>query len=243
MYFILFYVQNKITPGVFVTPLNVIIGLKFCISAPNLIFPLDNVDSDGAWMVKRASSVPGYHGQALQINGPNQYIEMTLDEKNRCLQNPDLCVAGVTISFWVMDLGNANGFFPILYSDGCGGGKLGFCFGLKREMFWVIIRGRSREYRNRIPPLEINEWHHVTFTFIVDGIITLYMDGCDSAPYRLHGYELVTAISGSATAISKYLRFGSKDDAALVNLDHVLIWYDVLSAGEIWKLYLQGGTV
>ena len=162
--------------------------------------------------------------------------------KNRCLQNPDWCFPGVTLSFWVMNLRNPDGFYTILKTKGYRRRKLGFCFGLGGEYFWIIIRTNSHEYRNRIPPLEVNEWQHVTFTFTIDGTIVLYVNGCDSAPYRLKGYKLVTAISGSATAVSTYmyLRLGSETYGSHMNLDHVLIWYDVLSADKIWKLYLQG---
>ena len=171
---------------------------------------------------------------------------MDLDGMNRCLQNPDWCGSGVTFSFWLMNLpGNtAHGFYPILESEACRTLELGFCFGLGREDFWIVIRSNSHDYRNRIPPFEVNEWQHVAFTFIEGSSIKLYVNGCDSAFYRiLEGYQLVTATSGSATEKSTYIRFGSLSSSAHMKLDHVLIWYDVLSAGEIWKLYLQEGTV
>ena len=234
------------------TSFDMVMGLNNCISAPNLIFPLDNFDNGGtnrsavAWLVMRASVVPGYHGQALYTNDSNRYVEMSLNQTNQCLQNPDQCGSGVTFSFWVMNLpGNtAHLFYHILVSNGCRQGNLGFCFGLGLKGFWVVIRCRYHEYRNRIPPLEVNKWQHVTVTFIAHDMAKLYVNGCDSAPYRRRdGYQLVAAISGSATARSTYLQFGSKVYGTHMKLDHVLIWYDVLSADEIWKLYLQGGTV
>ena len=199
-----------------------------------------------AWVVKYASSVPGYHGEALYTGGPNQYVEMTLDEKNRCLQNPDWYGSGVAFSFWVMNLpGNTKyRLHPIYESNGCRIGQIGFCLGHVRDHFFIVIRSNSHEYRNRIPPLEANEWQHVTFTSIVSGIIKLYVNGCDSTSYRiLEGYQLVTAPTGSATARSTSFRFGSKWDGTHMKLDHVLIWYDVLSADDTWKLYLQEGIV
>ena len=226
--------------------------LHICVSAPNLTFPFDNFDNEGAsqstiiWFVRSASLAPGYHGQALYTRSSRQYIEMDLDGMNRCLQNPSWCESGITFSFWVMNLpGNtAHDFYPILESNGCGQGQLGFCFGLGLEDFWIVIRASSHVYRNRIPPLEVNEWQHVTFTFIAGGVIKLYVNGCDSTSYRvLEGYQLVTAIRGSATGRSTYFRFGSELHSTQMKLDHVLIWFEVLNVDEIWKLFLQGGIV
>ena len=194
-----------------------------------------------------AKLVAGRHGNAIQMDGSFGYVEFALDSNNECLQNPDMCSPGVTFSMWLMTLpGNSpDSVFRIFRSEACII-DLGFCVTLYRGTFGIMVLGSSLAYRYRIPSLPINKWQYVTFTFMPDDGIQLYINGCDAVTYLLEGYPLKTTFIPSSGAVSMYLRLGGKSSneyAAHMKVDHVLIWYDTLNANEIWHLYLQGGII
>ena len=75
--------------------------------------------------------------------------------------------------------------------------------------------------------------------------IQVYVNGCDAVIYRLEGYPLVATRNPVSGTESTSFLIGTADNfpAAHMKLDEVLIWYDILSADEVWHLYLHGGIV
>ena len=226
------------------------------ISAPDLAFPLDDIQngimqgSIEGTLVGNVNSVAGRHGNAIQTDGSSGYVEFALESNNACLQNPDWCSSGITFSMWLMNMPGNTGstMFRIYFSDACRE-RMGFCISfLPSGTFSILVFGSSSIYRYKIEIsyLPINKWQYVTFTFMPNNAIQLYINGCDAITYRLDGYSLIATFN-TFPAVSSYFRLGGGGGwgqyAANMKVDHVLIWYDVLSADEIWQLYVQGGMM
>ena len=222
-------------------------------SVPDLSFPMDVVKigilqgSIEGTLVGNVNLIAGRHGNAMQTGGSDGYAEFPIDNSNKCLQNPDWCHSGVTFSMWLMKMpGNSGAKFRVYLSKACDW-DIGFCVSfLSTEIFSILICSSSLKYRYRISHLPINKWQHVTFTFMPDDGIQLYINGCDAAAYSLEGYPLMIANTPASGAVSTYFRLGggnSNSYAAHMKLDHILIWYDVLTADEVWQLYMQGGIM
>ena len=199
-----------------------------------------------------ANLVPGRHGHALYTdhNSSVNYAQFVLGTNNKCLRNPAWCESGVSFSMWLMNLpGNVGGYFTILNTCGCDLGGIGFCGGFDHR-FWLKFADYVQQYRYRVPAFDVGKWQHVVITFKLNDGIKLYVNGCDSIAYRLkEGYQLVTPFNPNISLISASFRLGGGwwsqwgRHAAHMQLDHLLIWYDVLNATEVRNLYLNGGQI
>ena len=200
-----------------------------------------------------AHLVSGRLGNALYMDhtGSPNFAHFVLDTNHKCLQNPAWCSSGVTFSMWLMNLpGNLGGYFTILNTFGCDAQGFGFCGGID-SIFWLKFSDTSQEYRYRAPAFDVGKWQHIVITFKLNDGIKLYVNGCDSAAYRLQeGYQLVSPHNPNPSSEGANFRLGggpwsqwSGSHAAHMKLDQLLIWYDVLNATEVGHLYLNGGEV
>ena len=193
------------------------------------------------------SPVAGRHGNAIQTNDPDGYVEFPLDSNNKCLQDPDLCSSGVTFSLWLMNLpGNLGALFRVLSSEGCETPGAGFCITIwSGGKVRVIITGSSTFYNYNISPLPINKWQHVMLSFKPNEGLQSYINGCDAAVDQV--FPPITNFN--PTPISSCFRLGGRKDyarspnTAHMKFDHILIWYDILNADEIRLLYSRGGIM
>lgn len=212
-----------------------------------MILPMETIDGNtligdiNGTVVGGATLVAGKHGNSLYTDGITQYVNYGVHDQD-CFANPDMCANGITFSFWVMMLDQIPDFHTVFDSGSVYADSLGFSF--KREsdgkpLARVATSTTTFFYRSD-GIWELNQWLHVVFTWSVDDGIQLYFNGCPA--------------SGQVLSWLRMYQFAAYDPFVLgangqliynahMKLDHMLIWYEVLTPQEAWHLYVQGGTV
>ena len=196
-------------------------------------------------MMNGARLVEGQNGKALIMDGTSQYVKLPLGDGHDCLKNPDLCSRGVTVSMWLMDLGNRDRINIVISSKRCATAAIGFCYGIGQTYFFATVRGGSFTYRYRIPPLERDTWEHIVIRFHPNETpnINIYKNGCDTSSYTKDDYDPISALSPRQDNENTEFRFSDESYGANMKLDDFLVWYDMIHPDQIWTLYIQGGLV
>ena len=90
------------------------------------------------------------------------------------------------------------------------------------------------------------QWLHLIFTWKAGDGIRGYLNGCDMDPYGDKGYAYSNSRSEDPTE-RYHLKVGSGiagwEDTDGTTVDELFIWYKRLSPLQVWKFYIQGGTM
>ena len=183
--------------------------------------------------------VSGKVGYALRLEGAElNYGRPTAE----CFYDVNMCNNGLSVSLWVKFYTSPTSVQMIL-----GGGG-----------FYEVTKGMSvfrsglgaiavviHEDRNKYNTLAVLDdwfhWHHIVFTWKVSTNILLYLNGClagtqpGSNPRSQAGTPVDFRVGGNL--------WGGVVERGNIALDHVLMWYDVITPEEVWQLYVQGGQV
>ena len=186
------------------------------------------------------SLVPGKVGSALRLDGAElNYGNPTTE----CFYDISMCTNGLSVSLWVKYHAIST-TAPRIILDG--GGFYGATRGLTvfragAGVIAVNIYTDNNKYNSRAPHDDWFEWQHIAFTWKVSNDILLFLNGCPAGiPRALEPHGPVTV---PPTLIIGGNIWGPDEDRGNIALDHVLMWYRVLTPDEIWQLYIQGGQV
>ena len=184
------------------------------------------------------SLVPGQIGSALRLEG----AELTYGQPTtECFYDVALCTNGLSVSLWVKFHTSAPLRQMILDGGGFYGVTKGMSLFLSNGVFGANIFDNNKEYKGWAPYDDLFHWQHIAFTWKVSTDTLLYLNGCPagtSPKQQPHGpvtWADDFKIGGN--------RWGGAAERGNISLDHVLMWYDVLTPEEVWQLYVQGGQL
>ena len=169
-------------------------------------------------LVNGASLVPGRVGQALQLTGQGQYVDLGT-HYDSCLGNLDRCPHGFTMSMWLRPRSLAENVYflaapsySLYYEDG----------ELKAE-----VRAQGRSWTAATPRFRAGEWQRVTLAWHEQRGLTLLVND-----------EVVdTAVGGvdvpqADQPVSQHIYLGRNLTDARVTADvladELQVWYDYL---------------
>ena len=196
-------------------------------------------------MMNGASLVKGKNGNAIFTDGNRQYLDYGI-HNTQCFYNPDVCATGVTYAFWLKLLPNTVLFY-VVETGGSSFDARGLYVrgypdkGIKLSMKWNL---KFDYYRaSDFPYLT---WTHVVFIWDRTAGIRLFINGCDADVNNDKG---LSTREPRIRPITKTYRFligadrNSTRSFGKMALDEFIAWHDVLEPGQIWELFLQGGTI
>ena len=184
--------------------------------------------------------VPGKVGSALRLNGAElNYGNPTTE----CFYDISLCTNGLSVSLWVKFYA-ISATAPRIILDG--GGFYGATRGMTvfragAGVIAVNIYTDNNKYNSRTPYDDWFAWQHIVFTWKVSTDIVLFLNGCSAGIPR--DLETHGPIIAPPTFIIGGNIWGPDEGRGNIALDHVFMWYSVLTPDEIWQLYTQGDQV
>ena len=183
--------------------------------------------------------VPGKVNSALRLEGAELNYGRPTTE---CLYDVNLCTNGLTISLWVKFYASSTRAQMILDGGGFYRETKGMSIFISGQgSIQVNIFDGNNQYISQAPYDNPFHWQHIIFTWKVLTNILVYLNGCPAViqtDLKTHGPVTTPAdfkIGGNL--------WGGAGDRGNIALDHVLMWYDVLTPEEVWQLYVQGGQV
>lgn len=193
--------------------------------------------------------VPGQIGSALNTDSAN-YVDYG-SQLNQCFAHPAACTSGVTYSFWISF---PNSPSPDIGKEYILDNKEGLR--TREGLFLRRNAGGTLHTAAYIPntyysyksyaTIKSPAWVHVVLMWSQNEGYQMYLNGCKDSSSG----ENETLADGNKYAdrpffIGGWYSFtaGLFKDFATMKLDHVLIWYQVLSTDDVWSLYSQGGAL
>ena len=159
-----------------------------------------------------------------------------------CFFFPDECDQGITISFWEKLMLTQPKVAFLIENGGCRPNAVGFCiFMNKKFQFIPKFRLKDTKIVSVFTAPSFYKWHLITISHIGRSM-TVYVDGCDATPYTS---TTRTVLTRQVTENPKF-NLGAWSLASVnvpFAIDELNVWYEVLTTDEIWRLYIQGGTV
>ena len=214
------------------------------VSVPVVTLPMDEIQgstlmgSIAGNLPSSATIVPGMVAGALYTNGLDQVVDYG-DHRTQCFHQPDRCTEGVTFSMWLKIMSSSESVvFDCggLYPDSIG-------YAMRRTSggaFRVGVQGETTVTSTDILSWNLNEWVHLVVTYERSAGVQLYKNGCQL------GRQNTPRDRTSTITRLPHLFLGGRaygDDKAEMAMDNMLIWHEILTAGEIWQIYSQGGTL
>ena len=159
-----------------------------------------------------------------------------------CFDGVNLCTNGLCVSLWVKFYASKTS--PQMILDGS-------CFYPETRgisifitadgLFCANVFDDNTEYKVWAPYEDLFHWQPIVFTWIVSTDVILYLNGCPVGTK----YSKLPHAPKTQTADFKIggNLWGGETERGNIALDHVLMWYDVLTQDEVWQLYIQGGQV
>ncbi|KAK6166927.1 hypothetical protein SNE40_023527 [Patella caerulea] len=117
-------------------------------------------------VVENAKIIPGKVGNALELNGNRQYVDIS-GRNGECLGNLALCWQGITISTWMRFRRFENNM--VFLSTG----KNGILVTYRDGYIYVTADGRSQV---TVPALERNRWYYFEITWHPTHGLKVYVD-------------------------------------------------------------------
>ena len=184
------------------------------------------------------SLVAGKVGSALRLKRAELNYGQPATE---CFYDVTLCSNGLSVSLWVKFHMRLTSPQMIIDGGGFYGVTKGMSMFLSNGVFGANVLNNNKEYKGWAPYDDPFHWQHIAFTWKVSTDTLLYLNGCPvgTSPKQQPRGPVTQAhdfkIGGN--------RWGGADERGNISLDHVLMWYDVLTPEEVWQLYVQGGQV
>ena len=185
------------------------------------------------------SMAPGKVGSALRLEGAELNYGRPTSE---CFYDVNLCNNGLSISLWVKFYASPTSVEMILDGGGFYADTTGMAiFRSGAGSIAVVIHDDNEKFNVQAFYDDWSHWQHIVFTWKASTNILLYMNGCLAGtqlgrePRTLPGTPVDFKIGGN--------RWGGVAQRGNIALDHVLMWYGVITPEEIWQLYVQGGQV
>ena len=185
-----------------------------------------------------ADIVPGRIGGSLHLNGRDQNVNFG-PYTSACYHTFQECSDGVTWAMWLELEGGT--YSVILDSGGATSGATGYTlFQYVTGSLKLQAKNTTHVHNLQLQYWEPGYWVHLVFSLhpITGG--TIHVNGCGVAD-KAFGYMVRTT-----NFLAQYSPFALGSYATnwcytAMDIDNLLIWYDVLTHEEVLKLYLQGG--
>ena len=185
-----------------------------------------------------ANIIPGRVDGALHLNGIDQNVNFG-PHTSACHHTFQECPDGVTWAMWLKLEGQQNS--KIIDSGGNLPWSMGYCMH-RHKTGWVniVITNTTHVHILNLRHWELGYWVHLVFSLhpITGGVI--YLNGCKDPAFS---YRTLFPRRGTITRYYPFI-VGSKvsdRDYAVMDIDNLLIWYNVLTPEDVLTLYLQGG--
>ena len=182
------------------------------------------------------SMVPGKVGSALRLEGAELNYGRPTTE---CFYDVNLCNNGLSISIWVKFYASPTSVEMILDWGGFYADTKGMAiFRSGAGSIAVVIHDNSDKFNGQA---FYDDWSHledIVFTWKASTNILLYLNGCLAGtqpgrePHTLPSTPVDFKIGGNL--------LGGVAQRGYIALDHVLMWYGVITPEEIWQLYVEG---
>ena len=191
-----------------------------------------------------ASLVAGQIGNAIFIDGNNQYIDYGIHQ-NECFYDQDECAEGVTFALWFKV--HSDAVISTAIDTGATHTQSG-------EVYMAYIRNHDLKLSikwdqmydfYKVPNFLLLTWIHVTFTWDRRIGIRAFLNGCDADPTNSKGYASRTPREKARVKTYSFTVGTGKNgtfEFGQMALDEMMAWNDVLEPSQIWQLFIQGGT-
>ena len=187
-----------------------------------------------------ADIVPGRVGGALHLNGIDQNVNFG-PYTSACYHTFEECPDGVTWAMWLKLEGGT--FSVILDSGGSFSGATGYTlFKYETGSLKIQVKTTTHLHILLLRHWEPGYWVHLVFSLHPITGASIYLNGCGVTD-RAFVYTVKTS---SFNAVYRPFVLGSYTINlyyTAMDIDNLLIWYDILTSEEVLKLYLQGGVV
>ena len=187
-----------------------------------------------------ADIVPGRVGGALHLNGTDQNVIFG-PYISACYHTFQECPDGVTWAMWLKLEGGT--FSVILDSGGSFYGATGYTL-FKYDTGSLKFHAKNKTHAHILLLRHWEPGYWVHFVFSVHPITgaSMYLNGC-----RVTDRAFIYMVKPSPF-YAKYRPFvlGSYTTNlyyTAMDIDNLLIWYDILTHEDVLKFYLQGGVV
>ena len=181
--------------------------------------------------------VKGKVDQALQVQS-DSYVTFG-QRQSECYHNVDMCDTGLTYAMWIWLAHNhANFRVMMIHSGGATVQSKGIALKYNENTQSLIIRIQSSlTYHNFHSKVDTGIWFHLAFTWSEEDSVRGYINGClvDKTP----------SVSARSTSVSKSFPFTIgqtpviNEPSANMNIDELQIWYELLSAEQVWAIYIH----
>ena len=213
---------------------------------PDVVLPMDDIQGSilqgtTTGIVRGgANIVPGRVGGALHLNGIDQNVNFG-PYTSACYHTFQECPGGVTWAMWLKLEGQRSSVL-ILDTGGRDPSSMGYCIWYwSIGIFQIVIKNTTHYHLLDVKNWELGQWVHLVFSAHPATSAAMYLNGCRvrDRPFR---HSLYTR----GHDLNRYHPFVIGSDAtgynyAVMDIDNLLIWYNILTPNDIWKLYLQGG--
>ncbi|CAH1774571.1 unnamed protein product [Owenia fusiformis] len=199
----------------------------------------------GDFQMGEVSSIPGRDGNAAYFNGAERTNLEVCETATPCLNQPEECIEGLTMSFWIKpEQQNQNDVPTYIFSSGAEMERATTQFGGQgiSIVMWedgevkVKVRTSTRQFVVSMPSgiLRKDGWKHIAFTWHSMGKLVLYHNG-NPVSWDQTGMEKDYVPSYNC------FTFGKAPHCPLHyytgGLDEVYFWERVLNTEEIYRTF------
>ena len=117
----------------------------------------------------RLRQVPGKIGNAVQIPGTGQYIDVG-SFTDSCVGNTSMCLYGLTVSFWV-NIVNMEDNMYLMAS-----GLYGFTIFTYSKRLYVSVQNGDRQWQTSAPGIDSGVWYFVESTWNSISGVEIYIN-------------------------------------------------------------------
>ena len=184
-----------------------------------------------------ADIVPGKVGGALHLNGVNQNVNFG-PYTSACYNSFQECPDGVTWAMWLRLEGQPPSV--VLDTGGNFEGATGYKLLRKNNgMFIIKAKNATHTHILGLEYWELGYWTHLVFSLHPATGGAVYLNGCRIRD-KAYRYQVLI---GSGNAHYPFVLGSNAFDRkyAAMDIDNLLIWYNILTSEDVWKFYLQGG--
>ena len=187
-----------------------------------------------------AGIMPGKVGGALHLNGIDQNVNFG-PHTSACHHTFQECPDGVTWAMWLKMEWLVTG--AILDTGGSHSPSRGYVLWRTSTGLFFGAKNTTHHHGLSTKLLKLGYWVHLVFSLHPATNGVMYLNGC-RVKDRGFRYRVSTIpVTGTYVRYFPFILGSTVFDRsnAAMDIDNLLIWYNILTPADVWKLYLQGG--